>query len=109
MHELSLTQSIVATCERHAEGQPVKRVMLKVGRLAGVELDALRFCFGVCSEQTLLREATLEIEEIPGLGECQQCHQRVDMDRLIAVCPCEKRARLRLVAGDEFMIQAIEV
>jgi hydrogenase nickel incorporation protein HypA/HybF len=32
--------------------------------------DAIRFCFDICSKDTLLEDAKLEINEIPGLGLC---------------------------------------
>lgn len=109
MHELSLTRSIVETCVEHARGRRVKAVKLKVGRLSGVEIRALRFCFDVCAEGTVLAGAELEIEAVDGRGECQGCGERVALERLVAVCPCDERARLTLVAGDELLIEAMEV
>lgn len=109
MHELSITRNIVATCVEHAKGRPVKAVQLKIGRLSGIEVQALRFCFDLCTEGTVLSGAELKIEEIEGRGECQACGERVALERLVAVCPCEKRARLSLVAGDELLIHAMEV
>tara|TARA_A100001015_G_scaffold307351_1_gene403085 strand:- start:899 stop:1036 length:138 start_codon:yes stop_codon:yes gene_type:complete len=45
MHELSITQNLVAIVEGHAQGQPVKRVTLEIGKLSGVMADAIHFCF----------------------------------------------------------------
>ncbi|MEC7192467.1 MAG: hydrogenase maturation nickel metallochaperone HypA, partial [SAR324 cluster bacterium] len=45
MHELSITQNLVAIVEEHARGQRVKRVTLEIGKLSGVMADAIRFCF----------------------------------------------------------------
>ena len=41
----------------------VHRLTLVIGRLSGVMPDALRFCFDICSEGTVLEGATLEIIE----------------------------------------------
>ena len=66
MHELSITQNLVASIEEHVQGQRVKRVTLEVGKLSGVMADAIRFCFEACTENTLLARVRLEILEPEG-------------------------------------------
>ena len=73
MHELALTQSIVESVAEHAQGRRVRRVTLEIGRLAGVELDPLRFCFDLATEGTTLEGATLDIREIAGRARCTSC------------------------------------
>ncbi|MEM9189400.1 MAG: hydrogenase maturation nickel metallochaperone HypA [Myxococcota bacterium] len=109
MHELSITRNIVATCAEHAGERKVSAVKLKVGKLSGIEVQALRFCFDVCTKGTVLEGAELRIDEIAGRGECLGCGKDVAVERLVAICPCEKRARLNLVAGEELLIHAMEV
>ena len=63
MHELSIAQSIVEmVCERAGEAR-VHRLTLVIGKLSAVMPDALRFCFDVCAEGTVLEGAALEIIE----------------------------------------------
>ena len=107
MHELSITRNIVSIVAERAAGRRVKAVRLKVGRLAGVEVEALRFCFGVCCEGTSLAGAALEIEQPPGLGECQGCGETHELEQPLGTCPCG--GRLRLVSGDELLVQSMEV
>ena len=109
MHELSITRNIVATVVEHARGRRIEGVTLKIGRLAGIELQALRFCFDVCAEGTVLEGAALTIEEIEGRGRCLDCGERVALDVPVAICPCEKRARLEVEAGEELLIHSMEV
>ncbi len=109
MHELSITRNIVATVQEHARGRTVTGVTLRVGTLSGIEVDAVRFCFDVCAEGTALQGATLTIERVQACADCTECGKRVELQRLVAICPCEKRARLDLVAGDELLIQSMEV
>ncbi|MCA9633574.1 MAG: hydrogenase maturation nickel metallochaperone HypA [Myxococcales bacterium] len=109
MHELGLTRGIVAACAERAQGRAVRVVRLKIGSFAGVELQALRFCFELCAEGTLVEGAELAIEEIAGCGECGECGARVSLDSPIAICPCERRARLKVVSGDELMLESMEV
>ncbi|MEM6785925.1 MAG: hydrogenase maturation nickel metallochaperone HypA [Myxococcota bacterium] len=109
MHELSITRNIVATVVDHARGRRVDEVTLKIGTLAGIELQALRFCFDVCTEGTCIEGAKLRIEEIPGRGRCVDCDETVSLGQPIAVCPCDKRARLIIEAGEELLIHSMEV
>ena len=70
MHELSIAQSIVEmVCERAGEAR-VHRLTLVIGKLSAVMPDALRFCFDVCAEGTVLEGAALEIIEPRGRGRC---------------------------------------
>lgn len=109
MHELSITRNIVATVVEHARGRKVDGVTLKIGDLAGIELQALRFCFDVCAEGTCLEGAQLHIEQIPGRGRCLECAKEVALEYPIALCPCDRRARLVIESGEELLIHSMEV
>jgi hydrogenase nickel incorporation protein HypA/HybF len=66
MHELAIAESIVdAVCER-AAGRAVHRVTLRIGTLAAVVPDALRFSFGLAVEGTVADGAELDITETAG-------------------------------------------
>lgn len=66
MHELALMDSLVATVGERVGQSRVTAVRLRVGKLAAVAADALRFCFDVCAEGTCLEGAVLEIQETDG-------------------------------------------
>lgn len=80
MHELGITQNIVAIVTESAQNCPVKRVILEIGQLSAVMSDAIRFCFDVCCRGTLLEGATLEIIEIAGLGKCCHCGAEIPLN-----------------------------
>ncbi|MBW2613648.1 MAG: hydrogenase maturation nickel metallochaperone HypA, partial [Deltaproteobacteria bacterium] len=69
MHEMGIAMQIIeiATAAIPAEEGDVKvaRVNLKVGKLAAVVADSLRFCFEIAAKETPLEGAELGIEEIP--------------------------------------------
>jgi hydrogenase nickel incorporation protein HypA/HybF len=67
VHELSITQSIVEICAEQAGSARVTRVTLEIGDLAAIAPDALRFCFELCTQETALQGAQLEIVDVPGL------------------------------------------
>lgn len=108
MHELGITQNIVAIAAEYANGVPVKRVTLEIGKLTAILPESIRFCFDVCCQGTALDGAELEIIEIPGLGECQHCGAKVPLDLPFGVCDCGCRD-LHLVQGEELKIKELEL
>lgn len=108
MHELGLTQSIVAICAEHAAGQRVRRVRLEIGKLAGALPEAVRFCFDLCAAGTPVEGAELEIIEKPGLAVCRDCGGDVTLEDPFACCPCGS-ANLELIAGRELRVKELDV
>lgn len=108
MHELGITQNIVAIVSEYAQEQKVLRVLLEIGKLSAIMPDAIRFCFDICSQGTILEGAKLEILEIPGLLCCRQCHQEILIDKPVGICKCGSK-ELDLIAGEELKIKEIEI
>jgi hydrogenase nickel incorporation protein HypA/HybF len=111
MHELALSQSIidlVVECACREGLRSVSRVVLQVGVAAGVEAEALRFCFGALAEQTLAEGAELAIVPVSLRARCRHCGETYAPASLIAPCPdCGSHERM-LVAGRELQVEAIE-
>jgi hydrogenase nickel incorporation protein HypA/HybF len=108
MHELGITRNIVAIVTEHAGKKRVKRVALDIGKLSAIMPDAIRFCFDICSKDTLLEQATLEINEIPGLGRCDTCGKEIKLDQLFGLCSCGSH-HITCIAGEELKIKEMEV
>lgn len=109
MHELSLTRSIVAIVLERAAGRRVESVRLSVGKLAGVEIDALRFCFPLVTEGTALDGTVLHIDEVPGRARCRGCERQLDLEFPLGLCPCEQRQPLEILSGEELLVKEMEV
>lgn len=109
MHELSLVRSLVSMVVERAQGRRVVRVRLRIGRLAGVEVEAVRFCFDVCTGGTAAAGAALAIEEVEGRAACEGCGAELRLAHLIGVCPCERRAPLRILGGEELLLVNFEM
>ena len=109
MHELSITRSVVAIVSERAAGQRVTRVRLEIGRLSAILPDAIRFCFDICAADTPMAGAELQIDEIPGLGCCNDCGAEVRLDAPVGRCPRCGTSNLRLIAGQELNIKEMEV
>ena len=66
----------MAIVQQHVEAQQavrVERVVLRVGTLAGVDVDSLHFAFEVVARGTAADGAMLEIETVPAAVYCQTC------------------------------------
>jgi hydrogenase nickel incorporation protein HypA/HybF len=108
VHELSIAQSIVEIVRERAGEAHVKRLTLVIGQLAGVVPDAIRFCFDVCAEGTVLEGAVLEIIEPAGRGRCPDCGQEQQMNSFFEMCVCGA-AGFECIAGDELRIKEMEI
>lgn len=104
MHELSITRNIVAIVSERANGAKVTQVTLEVGKLSAVIPEAIRFCFDVVAQGTVLEGARLEVIEVPGRGRCRVCGLDVELRRLVERCACGSSDLDRLT-GEELTIK----
>jgi len=112
MHEISLCENVVQVIEDHARVQGFRRVRLvklEIGRLAGVEIEAMRFGFDAVVKDTVADGARLEIIEVPGVAWCPHCQRQVGVLQRYDACPCCGHVPLELTAGDEMRIVELEV
>lgn len=112
MHELSLAESILQLIEDAAVEQKftqVKTVWLEIGQLACVEQESLRFFFAVITEDSIARQAKLEIIEITGQAMCDQCHQVTMIAAYHQACPQCGGYGLNVTQGDGMRIKELEV
>jgi hydrogenase nickel incorporation protein HypA/HybF len=108
MHELGITQNIVAIALKHAQDSKVQRISLEIGKLSAVLPDAIQFCFDVCCAGTTLEGAELKIIEIPGLGRCRRCGTEIVLEQPFGICTCGS-TDLDIVRGEELKIKELEV
>lgn len=108
MHELSITQDVVRTVVEHTDGRTVTGVRLRIGALAGIVPDAVRFCFDLATAGTTLAGAWLQIEDEPGRGLCHACGAEFDMPELLPRCPCGSTDG-EVVAGRSLVVTSVEV
>ncbi|MCU0569623.1 MAG: hydrogenase maturation nickel metallochaperone HypA [Oculatellaceae cyanobacterium Prado106] len=107
MHELGITQNIVAIASEYAAGAKVRQVSVEIGKLTAILPDAVRFCFDVCCQGTLLEGATLDIIETPGMGRCRSCGAELEMAQPFGTCACGSH-ELEILQGQELKIKTLE-
>jgi hydrogenase nickel incorporation protein HypA/HybF len=108
MHELGIVQEVLAIVSEHSKGAKVTRVVLEIGKLSAVLPDAVRFCFDLCSQDTVAEGAQLEILETPGQARCRSCGADVVLDKPFGRCMCGG-TDLEWLGGDELKVLELEV
>lgn len=112
MHEMSICESIVSVIEQQAVAHAfskVNMVRLEIGPLAGVELEALRFCFDVVTRGGAAQNAVLEVIELPVQAWCMACAKKVCVKKRYDSCPDCGSYQVQITGGDELRIKDMEV
>jgi hydrogenase nickel incorporation protein HypA/HybF len=113
MHEMGIAMQIIeiatASIPGDMKNSRVQRVNLKVGKLAAIVPDSLRFCFEIASQDTPLAGAELVIEEIPVVANCNDCSFQWTINDPVFVCQKCKSGSIQLLSGRELDIESIEL
>lgn len=113
MHEMGIAMQIVeiaiASIPADLENARIDRVNLKVGKLAAVVPDSLHFCFQIASQDTPLNNAKLNIEEIPVVARCIDCHVEWTVLEPVFRCGQCSSGSVEIISGRELDIISIEV
>ncbi|MFH8803362.1 hydrogenase maturation nickel metallochaperone HypA [Streptomyces sp. NPDC017936] len=113
MHELSIAAAVVENAEGVARAHgadAVAGVTLRVGELAGVVPDALRFSFSLVAEGTALDGAELVIEEVPARARCGGCGARFAVGSPPTLwCPHCDTAAAELLTGRELELAEVRM
>ncbi len=111
MHELGIMESALALALREARARQatrVHRIVLRIGALAGVEPDALRFAFDVATRGTVAADSTLEIVSVPARARCAACDDDFDVATgFIFSCPRCGRLSADLRQGRELELSRV--
>ncbi len=112
MHEMSLAESvreIVDEIARSNGARSVTAVRLEIGKLAQVEIEAMRFAFDVVKRGSLADGARLEIVEIDGSAWCMRCSHAVVIAQRGDACPKCDSYQLQVTGGDRMRVMDIEI
>ncbi len=112
MHELSVTQSILKIALEHAEQAGAPRVTdlyVVVGQLASIVDDSVQFYWDLISKDTPAEGAQLHFRRISTELLCLNCEQHYTPTREDLACPRCGSIRVKVVAGEEFYLEAIDV
>ncbi len=103
VRELALEQAAL-----HGAGR-IAAITLRVGALAGVEIEALRFAHAVVMANTIADGSRLEIEAVPAECFCAACGQPFAARDGCCDCPLCGRISRELLRGRELQLASLEL
>ena len=112
MHELSLMEEVrhQALAAAEAEGaRRIERICLRVGELAGVDVEALHFAFPVVMEGSIAAGAQLQVESEAAMCACEPCGSPFRARDGCCDCPRCGTISRRLLSGRDLRLVALEV
>ena len=112
MQEMGIAASVLDIVRQYvpeAQAPLVRRVTVRVGELAGVQTDSLRFCFEAIVAGTPYQSAALAIEYIAAVRACRRCGTEFPSAALLAACPACGSAEAPLVGGSELSVAEVEL
>jgi hydrogenase nickel incorporation protein HypA/HybF len=110
MHEYSIVGALVdrVAAEARARGATaVHRLSVRIGELAGVEVDLLTTAYETFRERTICEHAVLDVQRVPARWACPECGRAFHAGESLRCSDCNVPARL--MEGDEIMLDRIEM
>ena len=112
MHELSITESLLEISLRHGQEAGATRITdlyLVIGQLSSIVDDSVQFYWDLIAKDTLAEGACLHFERIRTELLCHDCGQQYHPTRDELACPACGSIRLKVIAGEEFFLKAIDI
>lgn len=112
MHEMAIAEGILDIALDYAarnDAQQVQCISLLLGEMAGVETEALQFCFESLARGTIAEKAELKLHMMPLLGRCTDCGKQTHIERYNFVCPECGAGPLEILSGRELQVEYLEV
>ena len=115
MHEMALctevVKSVIAIAEE-ADAVRVNEVSMMIGEMRDIIIDMFDSFFHYLAKDTIAEDAVVVYTTVPLTVECNDCGQRFPLDvraKQTVGCPHCSGHSYKLVSGDEFLIESIDV
>lgn len=112
MHEYSIVQSLLDSCDENAEknqATKVLKVVIKIGVMSGVEPELLRTAFDAFKEKTICEKAELIINVQPVIIKCNECQEESTIEGNEYHCPKCKSVDLNVIDGEDMFLMSLEM
>lgn len=111
MHEMGIADSVLTAVIAETARYPGNRackVGLRIGELAGIDPDSLRFCFDALIKGSELASLVLEIQLCSRRHRCACGHEFAVRDYEFQ-CPSCSSLQTKCVSGDELELAFVEL
>lgn len=112
MHEYSIVQSLLNSCEENAaehNATKVTKVVVKIGVMSGVEPELLRTAFDTFKENTLCEESEFIINIQPIVIKCNKCLNESVLENMEYFCPKCKDMDIEILDGEDMYLMQMEL
>lgn len=112
MHEMSIAGLILDAVAKEVERRPgtrAVRVGVRMGALAAIDPEALRFCFDAIVSDTEQSDLLLDIEVVPRRHRCLSCNKEFEVHNYDFQCPRCGVLCAQFLGGDELDLAFVEV
>lgn len=112
MHEYSIVQSLLDSCEEHARqnnSTNVTKVVVKIGVLSGVEPNLLETAFNTFKEKTFCEKAEFIINRQKVVIACLSCHEESTLEKNEFSCPKCSSNQVKVIDGEEMFLMSLEM
>jgi len=112
MHEMGIANSVLEAVRTEMGLHPgtyPRKVGVRIGEMAAIDQDALRFCFEAIVRGTDRESLELEIEVCPRRHRCRVCGHEFIVRDYDSRCPQCASPQTTCISGDELELAYLEV
>jgi len=112
MHEYSIVQSLLDSCEENARANSatkVTKVTVKIGVMSGVEPELLKTAFDTFKEKTMCEDAAFILNNQPIVIKCHNCAKETTLQKLEYCCPECQSIELDVIDGEDMYLMQLEL
>jgi len=112
MHEFGIACSVLDAARAEVRLRPemkLTKIVVRVGALAGVDPDALDFCFQALVKETDWEAVVLEIERRAQRHGCPRCGREFEVIQYNTTCPVCGESETTFSGGNELELAYLEL
>ncbi len=112
MHELSIINNVINIVSGKAKelnATEINFIELDIGKMSGIDYDALEFAWQNIPKNHLTKTTELEINKIQGKARCYNCSSEFKINDLYTPCPKCGNFNHEIIQGQELKIKSIKV
>lgn len=112
MHEYSIVQALLTQCEdiaKENEAESVTKIVVKIGKMSGVEPHLLEIAFNTFKEKTVCDGAEFVMNVQPLVIECKGCGTQTTLEEIYYKCPACESLDVKVIDGEEMFLMSLEM
>lgn len=112
MHEYSIVQSLLDMCEDQAkqnDAEKITKLVVKIGKLSGVEPHLLQTAFETFKEKTVCDGAEFVMNVQDVVVKCRSCDAESVITDNNFRCPKCESTDITIIDGEEMFLMSLEM